>query len=89
MLLAPTLLIFRRFAQIELTFLAFVVSVFNASPTTFFLSEIVHDNPMWINTGMPKKLGLKTGDWVEITTFRPKRRLFSCGTRRHGKASHS
>ena len=40
--------------------------------TQKYLSEIVHDNPMWINAGVAKKLGLKTGDWVEVTTFRPK-----------------
>jgi len=37
-----------------------------------FLSEIVHHNPMWINTKTARKLGIKTGDWVEVTTFRPK-----------------
>ncbi|MEK7483834.1 MAG: molybdopterin-dependent oxidoreductase [Planctomycetota bacterium] len=37
-----------------------------------FLSEIVHDNPVWINSSTAKKLGVKTGDTVEITTFRPK-----------------
>jgi anaerobic selenocysteine-containing dehydrogenase len=37
-----------------------------------FLSEIVHDNPMWINASTAKKLGIKTGDWVELTTYRPK-----------------
>lgn len=37
-----------------------------------YLSEIVHDNPMWINTQTAKKLGIKNGDRVEITTFRPR-----------------
>lgn len=37
-----------------------------------FLSEIVHYNPLWINTKTAQKMGLKTGDRVEITTFRPK-----------------
>ncbi len=36
------------------------------------LTEIVHDNPMWINAQTAAKLGIKTGDEVEITTFRPK-----------------
>ena len=36
-----------------------------------FLTEIVHHNPMWINAQTAKERGLKTGDWVEITTFRP------------------
>lgn len=37
-----------------------------------FLSEIVHDNPVWINSATAKKLGIQTGDTIEITTFRPK-----------------
>ena len=36
-----------------------------------FLSEIVHHKPMWINTKTATERGLKTGDWVEITTYRP------------------
>lgn len=35
------------------------------------LSEIVHDNPLWINTATAARHGLKTGDWVEVTTYRP------------------
>ncbi len=37
-----------------------------------FLSEIVHDNPVWINTQSARRLGVQTGDLVELTTFRPK-----------------
>ncbi|HEX7983399.1 MAG TPA: molybdopterin-dependent oxidoreductase [Duganella sp.] len=37
-----------------------------------YLVEIVHDNPMWINAGVAKKLGLKSGDMVELTTYRPR-----------------
>ncbi|HIC13094.1 MAG TPA: hypothetical protein EYO75_06965 [Sulfurimonas sp.] len=37
-----------------------------------YLAEIVHDNPMWINASTAKKLDIKTGDYVEITTYRPK-----------------
>jgi anaerobic selenocysteine-containing dehydrogenase len=36
-----------------------------------YLSEIVHHNPMWINTATAKEYGLKTGDKVEMTTYRP------------------
>jgi thiosulfate reductase / polysulfide reductase chain A len=36
-----------------------------------FLTEIVHHNPMWIHTDRANKLGIKTGDLVEITTYRP------------------
>ena len=36
-----------------------------------YLSEIVHDNPMWINAATARRLGIRTGDLVEITTYRP------------------
>jgi thiosulfate reductase / polysulfide reductase chain A len=36
-----------------------------------FLTEIVHHNPMWIHTSQAARLGVKTGDEVEITTYRP------------------
>jgi thiosulfate reductase/polysulfide reductase chain A len=39
-----------------------------------YLSEIVHDNPAWVNAATAKRLGIKSGDWIEITTFRPKGR---------------
>ena len=36
-----------------------------------YLSEIVHANPMWIHVDTAAALGIVTGDWVEITTYRP------------------
>jgi thiosulfate reductase / polysulfide reductase chain A len=36
-----------------------------------YLSEIVHHNPMWINTATAKKYGIQSGDKIEITTYRP------------------
>ncbi|MBI5625582.1 MAG: molybdopterin-dependent oxidoreductase, partial [Nitrosomonadales bacterium] len=36
-----------------------------------YLSEIVHDNPMWMHSSAAAKLGVKTGDFVELTTYRP------------------
>ncbi len=36
-----------------------------------YLSEIVHHNPMWINTETAARYGIKTGDMVELTTYRP------------------
>jgi thiosulfate reductase / polysulfide reductase chain A len=36
-----------------------------------YLSEIVHHNPMWMHTSVAQKLGVATGDEVEITTYRP------------------
>ena len=36
-----------------------------------YLSEIVHANPMWIHVDTAASLGIATGDWVEIITYRP------------------
>lgn len=37
-----------------------------------YLTEIVHDNPMWIHPEPARRLGVRTGDWVEVTTYRPR-----------------
>jgi len=37
-----------------------------------YLSEIMHNNPMWINTQTAKKLHIQTGDTVEIISYRPR-----------------
>jgi thiosulfate reductase / polysulfide reductase chain A len=37
-----------------------------------YLSEIVHDNPMWIHPDAARRLKVRNGDWVELTTYRPK-----------------
>ena len=34
-----------------------------------YLTEIVHDNPVWINTQTAKKYKIKNGDIIKITTF--------------------
>lgn len=36
-----------------------------------YLTEIVHDNPMWINPRTAERLGIVSGDRVELTTYRP------------------
>ena len=36
-----------------------------------YLSEIVHSNPAWINSETARRLGIRSGDWIEITTYRP------------------
>ncbi len=36
-----------------------------------YLTEIVHHNPMWINTATARRLGIKSGDKVAVTTYRP------------------
>ena len=35
-------------------------------------AEIVHTNHAWMAPETAKKLGVQTGDWVDITTYRPK-----------------
>lgn len=37
-----------------------------------YLSEIVHDNPMWVHPEVARRLAVATGDWVELTTYRPR-----------------
>ena len=51
-----------------------------------YLTEIVHHNPMWINTDMAAKYGIKTGDMVEITTYRPYGHAMKGGGEIVGKA---
>lgn len=37
-----------------------------------YLSEIVHDNPMWIHPDVARRLSVRSGDLVELTTYRPR-----------------
>ena len=37
-----------------------------------WLSEIVHSNPAWMHPDTAQRLGLKNGDWVELTGYRSK-----------------
>ena len=34
-----------------------------------WLAEIVHTNPAWMNPATAEKLGLKDGDWIELTSY--------------------
>ncbi len=34
-----------------------------------WLAEIVHSNPAWLNPKTAEQLGLKDGDWIELTSF--------------------
>jgi len=34
-----------------------------------WLAEIVHANPAWLNPKTAEKLGLKDGDWIELTSY--------------------
>ncbi|MCI0683194.1 MAG: molybdopterin-dependent oxidoreductase [Gemmataceae bacterium] len=51
-----------------------------------YLTEIVHDNPMWINAATARRLGIRTGDTVEVTTYRPRGRTFDPTGQRIGSA---
>lgn len=37
-----------------------------------WLAEIVHSNPAWMNPKTAEKLGLKDGDWIELTSYHSK-----------------
>lgn len=37
-----------------------------------YLAEIVHDNPMWMHPRVAARIGVKSGDLVELTTYRPR-----------------
>jgi thiosulfate reductase / polysulfide reductase chain A len=37
-----------------------------------YLAEIVHDNPMWMHPSAAARIGVKSGDMVELTTYRPR-----------------
>jgi anaerobic selenocysteine-containing dehydrogenase len=41
-----------------------------------YLTEIVHHNPLWMHTSAAAKRGLKTGDLVELTTYRGQAHLY-------------
>ena len=41
-----------------------------------YLSEIVHDNPVWINATTARDLGIDSGDLVEVTTYRPRGKTY-------------
>jgi anaerobic selenocysteine-containing dehydrogenase len=43
------------------------------------LAEIIHANPIWMHPDTAKKLGVKTGDRVEVTVKRPKGHTYRAG----------
>jgi thiosulfate reductase/polysulfide reductase chain A len=51
-----------------------------------YLSEIVHDNPLWINTQTALRLGIRSGDLVEVTTYRPKGNTYRATGEKLGSA---
>ena len=61
----------RRLRDDELVMTSFKWNVHNHGRTMNlkWLAEIVHTNPAWINPETAKRLGLRDGDWVELTAF--------------------
>ncbi|HXT59909.1 MAG TPA: molybdopterin-dependent oxidoreductase [Pirellulales bacterium] len=51
-----------------------------------YLSEIVHDNPLWINAATARRLGIRSGDLVEVTTYRPKGNTYRATGEKLGSA---
>jgi anaerobic selenocysteine-containing dehydrogenase len=54
--------------------ISFKWNVHNAHRTmqSKWLQEIVHSNPAWINPEVAARFGLQEGDWIEVTSYRPK-----------------
>ncbi len=51
-----------------------------------YLTEIVHHNPLWMHTSAAEARGLKTGDLVEITTWRGAAHAYKHATGQPGEA---
>jgi len=64
----------KEISEDELVLTTFKWNVHTQARTTSqkYLTEIVHDNPVWIHSATAKKLNIKSGDFIEITTYRPK-----------------
>lgn len=58
----------------QLIMISFKWNVHNAHRTmqSKWLQEIVHSNPAWLNPQTAERLGVRDGDWVEVTSYRPK-----------------
>jgi len=58
-------------ADDELVMTSFKWNVHNHGRTMNlkWLAEIVHSNPAWMNPQTAEQLGLKDGDWIELTSF--------------------
>ncbi|GAB4135490.1 MAG: molybdopterin-dependent oxidoreductase [Planctomycetaceae bacterium] len=61
----------QQLADNELIMTSFKWNVHNHGRTMNlkWLAEIVHSNPAWINPKTAAKLGLKDGDWIELTSY--------------------
>jgi len=58
----------------QLIMVSFKWNVHNAHRTmqSKWLQEIVHSNPAWLNPATAARFGVQEGDWIELTSFRPK-----------------
>lgn len=58
----------------QLIMVSFKWNVHNAHRTmqSKWLQEIVHSNPAWLNPRTAATFGVQEGDWVELTSFRPR-----------------
>ena len=72
--------------QLHLTTFKWNVHTQGGTQSQKYLSEIVHHNPMWINAATAEKLDIKTGDLVELTTYRPYGHAMNGGGEVLGKA---
>ena len=64
----------RQLADDQLIMISFKWNVHNAHRTmqNKWLQEIVHSNPAWMNPATATRFGLTHGDWIEVTSYRPK-----------------
>ena len=58
----------------QLIMISFKWNVHNAhrSMQSKWLMEIVNSNPAWMHPSTAERMGLKDGDWIEVTGFRPR-----------------
>lgn len=63
----------RGLAADQLIMISFKWNVHNAHRTmqSKWLQEIVHSNPAWLNPETAARFGLREGDWIEVTSYRP------------------
>lgn len=54
--------------QMVLTTFKWNVHTQSRTPNVKLLTEMVHSNPAWINTATAKKIGIKNGDLIRITS---------------------
>ncbi|OLZ50165.1 molybdopterin-containing oxidoreductase family protein [Amycolatopsis keratiniphila] len=64
----------RDFPDGQLIMTSYKINVHNAHRTmqSKWLQEISHTNPALLNRATAGKLGIRDGDWIELTSFRPR-----------------